>query len=405
VRYFWKYIFFLASFSLLVPAFAKVIYVDDNASEGGNGGSWATAYKYLQDGLAVAEYGDEIWVAEGTYKPDQGAGISKGDRTASFKLNGIFLYGAFDGSETTNDPNGSNEKTILSGEIDNNSTLWSLHVVSRDGKYFCGIKNVTITKGNANGDAEWNYDTGGGVYWDGSFRDESDIFINCIFEKNSAVSLGGGFYGSLATFFNCKFTHNNAEGGGGAFVFEGKFVNCAFFDNSTQIWGQGGGASAGDGNFINCSFANNSADSGGGAYFTNGKLINCIFDGNSANSRGGGVSIGRGSSYLTNCIFTDNSSGDDGGAVDLLAEYETTFSNCTFVNNVAKSYGGAVSNSGSWVYYDKPLVRLKNCILWNNYSQGIESHGFEPSLEPTKITLQEEVMSQYPGDPNAQEAI
>ena len=104
--------------------------------------------------------------------------------------------------------------------------------------------------------------------------------------------------------------------------------------------------------------------------------------------------MGRG--FLQNCIFINNSSKGDGGAVDLIAENETTFSNCTFVHNVAKSYGGAVSNSGSWVYYDRPLVRLKNCILWNNSSQGIKSHGFEPSFEPTKITLQERLCLNIP---------
>ena len=80
--------------------FAKVVYVDDNASSGGDGTSWATAYKYLQDALADVNATDEIWVAEGTYKPDQGAGKTAGDRLATFNLvNGIDMYGGFIGSE------------------------------------------------------------------------------------------------------------------------------------------------------------------------------------------------------------------------------------------------------------------------------------------------------------------
>lgn len=38
----------------------------------GNGASWASAHKYLQNALDAAEYGDEVRMAEGIYKPDQG---------------------------------------------------------------------------------------------------------------------------------------------------------------------------------------------------------------------------------------------------------------------------------------------------------------------------------------------
>ena len=72
---------------------ADIIYVDDNASVGGDGVIWATAKKYLQDALADAKSGDEIWVAEGIYKPDQGVGQNWGDRNATFSLkNGVKKY-------------------------------------------------------------------------------------------------------------------------------------------------------------------------------------------------------------------------------------------------------------------------------------------------------------------------
>ena len=100
------YYLLIAFIALAIPSHAKTIFVDDNASYGGDGSSWATAHKYLQDGLAVAEYGDEIWVAEGTYKPYQGAGKTAGDRASPFVLvNGVGMYGGFLGTESSRDPN------------------------------------------------------------------------------------------------------------------------------------------------------------------------------------------------------------------------------------------------------------------------------------------------------------
>jgi hypothetical protein len=33
----------------------------------GDGTSWNTAFRYLRDALAVAQSGDRVWVAGGTY--------------------------------------------------------------------------------------------------------------------------------------------------------------------------------------------------------------------------------------------------------------------------------------------------------------------------------------------------
>ena len=57
-------------------AAGKVIYVDAAApGPVHDGASWATAYVFLQDALAEPPaYGDEIWVAAGTYQPDHGGG-------------------------------------------------------------------------------------------------------------------------------------------------------------------------------------------------------------------------------------------------------------------------------------------------------------------------------------------
>jgi hypothetical protein len=81
----------------LAPAVAtgKTIYVDVNTPYSNDGSSWARAYKYLQDGLSGASSGDEIWVAEGTYKPDANNSDpnGNGDRGATFTLINGFQRG------------------------------------------------------------------------------------------------------------------------------------------------------------------------------------------------------------------------------------------------------------------------------------------------------------------------
>ena len=234
--------FILISFiALAMPSHAKTIFVDDNASAGGDGASWASAHKYLQDALAVAEYGDEIWVAEGTYKPDQGAGKNAGDRASPFVLvNGVGMYGGFWGTESSRDPQGDNNQTILSGEIDENSSLWSLNVVSGANlNANTTLDGFRITKGNANGAGGTVYANGGGLW----IKDSEFKISNCVFTNNSANDDGGGIYSysysssssSSLTLTNCVFTNNSATYGGGIYSYSSlTLTNCILWKNTSD---------------------------------------------------------------------------------------------------------------------------------------------------------------------------
>ena len=82
---------------------AAIIVVDDDAPLGGDGLSWNTPYRFLQDALFDAANDPtmtEIRVAQGTYTPDEDeAGVvMPGDRAATFTLlTGVSMLGGFAG--------------------------------------------------------------------------------------------------------------------------------------------------------------------------------------------------------------------------------------------------------------------------------------------------------------------
>ena len=405
-------LFCFASLLLGHSLLAKVIYVDDNASEGGDGTSWATAHKYLQDALAVAEYGDEIWVAEGNYKPDQGNGKTAGDRTTPFVLvNGVGMYGGFLGTEVTRDPQGDNNQTILSGEIDSNSSLWSLNVVSGANlDANTTLDGFRITKGNANGASGTFYVNGGGAY----LKDSHLSLINLIFNNNSASGSGGGSFSTYdLNLTNCVFTNNSAYYGGGIFSPSINLNNCVFTNNSAV--GYGGGVSGG-GTITNCVFINNFASIKGGGVRGNGTFIGCIFTSNSARDYGGGV---QGDGSFTNCVFNNNSVSNygNGGGISG-ASSSLNLKNCVFTNNSAVGYGGGVSGGGTITNcvfinnsasvagggINSSTLKLTNSILLNNFSNGFKGHGLN-SADWKSIVINNAVEAEYPGDPNAKDAV
>jgi hypothetical protein len=336
-------------------ALADVFHVDADASPGGDGDSWATAFKYLQDALNDAESGDEIWVAEGTYKPDrdEGGNVIPGNRYEKFQLiNGVGVYGGYAGYGAP-DPDARDValyETILSGDLNGGWGGNSYHVfyhpegINLDATAI--LDGFTITAGNAIGFSDlpnW----GGGMYNESS----SPTITNCTFSGNSAGGMnggGGGMYNkfSTPTLINCTFSGNSSWGkynrGGGMYNKNSSptLINCTFSNNSAQahLYGGGGGMS--------------NAGSG-----SNPTLTNCTFSGNSAN-HGGGMYNESSSPTITNCSFRENSVNYAGGGMRN-EDSDPIVTNCTFSGNSA-FVGGGMRNE----YYSSPTVT--NCILWGN---------------------------------------
>jgi len=271
----------------MAPAIAAggTIYVDADASSGGDGTSWGTAYKYLQDALAAAVADDEIWVAEGTYKPDENTANpgGTGSRTATFGLkNGVGIYGGFAGGESSLDERDwQTNDTILSGDIgtiddpcDN-----SYHVVTGSGTGPSAVLDgFTITAGNANGSYPWN--RGGGMY----NGNGSPTLVNCTFVGNYAKDYGGGMcnWPGSPTITNCTFIGNRADyEGGGMYNYSGSdlnVTNCTFSGNKAEVYGGGVYNYESSPEFVNCTLSRNEAYIGGGMYnnYCISTLTNCI---------------------------------------------------------------------------------------------------------------------------------
>jgi predicted outer membrane repeat protein len=261
------------------------LYVMEGGS--GTGSSWATAMGSLQEAIDAAVYGDEVWVAKGTYKP-----TTSKDRTISFSLiDGVAVYGGFEGTETQlAQRNWIRNKTVLSGDIGTAGvdTDNSYHVVEAVGKVLSPISNMTrldgviVEKGYAS-DWEDNQSNGGGIY----LNVASPTIANVLLQKNYASSSGGALYGanSNSVIVNTVFAGNKVgnHGGGAYLQSDIAFSHCLFVDNSSAYIG---GAIFGSGNSASLSnsiiWGNSSLNGGSQAY--NLTWINsCVQDGNTNN--------------------------------------------------------------------------------------------------------------------------
>ncbi|NOT00294.1 MAG: hypothetical protein HOP29_06665 [Phycisphaerales bacterium] len=365
--------------------FRRAVFVNDDAIGANDGSSWADAHATLQNGLVDAERFDaavEVWVAAGTYRPDQGSNRTSGDRSATFQLlNGVGLYGGFAGSEGSRDARDwTVNEAILTGDLNGddgpafaNNGENSYHVVTGSGTDSSAILDgFTVTRGNANTDPN---DLGGGMYNSGG----GPTVTHCEFSGNSAGQDGGGMFnfnsGPIVT--NCLFSGNAAMGNGGAGMFNTgsstTVTNCLFTEN-TAIGGagcHGGGMYNFEGGIITvtgCRFVRNSTSANGGGMYNNasGPIVSdSWFGGNDAN-QGGGVFNFSSSPKIVNSAFTGNFATVVSGGLDNSASSNPDVINCTFSrNSTSGSGGGLTTGSGS-----NALLKVFNCIFWENEDSG-----------------------------------
>lgn len=332
----------LAAFTL-IPTSAFCLYgnfyVKASATGTGDGTSWTNAFTNLQHAIDIAQPGDVICVAAGTYLPTH---RHDGDslRHSTFYISSdITLLGGFSGDPGTEgtlegrDPVA--HATILSGDlgIPGDTIDNAFHVVFIDHvSDTMHLDGFIITDGNTFGGS--GFETyGAGLYIDGEAGRCSPVIANCTIRDNHSSESGAGITiiaqsngNARPTFSNCKILRNVAGGGGGMLGL---------------------------------------VDSDGMLYPT---IINCYFQGNTARTaQGSAISIVVHSAHsviqMINSVVTGNFA-PNGSAFDIFLT-GTGLAQPNIINSVfsGNNHGSLrVSSIGTVT----SLITVRNSIFWNN---------------------------------------
>ena len=379
-----------------------VRFVDDDGPAGGDGRSWQTAYRFLQDALFEARRRGstiaEIRVGQGRYTPDrdEGGHVTPGDLTASFELvNGVAVRGGY-GGLLAPDPDGRDValyETVLSGDLNGDDRTITNN---------CCIPN--LGSGCNNSDCQVNICRRMPEcceVWDEACADAARDFCDGICghqamhtEDNSghvvtAIGLDSTSVLDGFTISDGKAANVTPSNGGGMLVRQGspQITRCTFrknsagfgaglynqvaspvvtdcvFDGNTGNWGAGMNNDEGSNPEINgCMFSENFAQQGGAMYNFRGSIplvTGCEFDRNTAHSWGGAMVNSLGSNArLSGCTFRRNRSFTGGAISNFRAA--PVIDGCRFSRNEARTFGGAVSND------PESQPSLSDCIFIGN---------------------------------------
>jgi len=402
-------------------AHAAVLFVDADAGGMNDGSSWIDAYTDLQSALAAAGNGDQIWVANGVYKPSVEVDVDSSGgadpREVTFQIpSGVKLYGGFaSGEGSIDNRDWVVNPTILSGDIDNNDVNLdgndiaetTADIVGDNAYHVIFTQSVStetlldgfiVTAGKAGDFMPLGFSPnrfGGG--WYNLANPPMDVsspkMRNSRFVGNFAETSGGAFYigsftaGTYApTIEDCEFSGNEAVRSGGAMYMLGDTATVAdtLFVNNRVTIVSGGNTAPGSGgavilvasnaSFSRCQFILNSATGnptgpfegggGGAVYASNGASLT--------------DAIGASFPRFLDCGFFDNRAGGNGGAWGGAATHfsdggnlSVSYTNCVFDGNSATDDGGAVANFARTISPPADLppildLAFTNCTFHDN---------------------------------------
>ncbi len=312
--------------------------------------------------IAAAASGDEIEVADGTYVGADNRGLNFGGKD-------ILLRSA----------NGAAACIIDCELLDRAFTFQS------------GETKAAIVEGFTIRNGKPVSLNGGAVLVSGGAATARPSLRYCVFQDNSApnggaVAVNGN---SDPTIAHCLFVANKAipggvNGFGGAISLSGAavtadIIECTFDSNTSA----GGGAIHKNGlsqpTIDRCTFIKNSTTGNGGAISLTSAsfalVSNCAFYGNTSAGTGGGamlMSSSGSTSTIVNCVLSGNKANNSGlGGGILITNGSTQLLNCTIAGNAA----GAINLGGALAKLNGASCAVKNCILWGNIGNQIQSPG------------------------------
>ncbi len=300
-------------------------YVDGSVASSGDGTSWRTAFKTIQQGIDAASEGDTVLVSPGVYVENiyfRGKNIIL---RSTDPLDPVMV------ANTVIDGNHAGSVVTFSGTEGETCLLSGFTIRNGAGLAESGVKgssvvgsgdaprtHATIENNLITGNSTWWH--GGGITWCGG------TIQNNIIKGNSAVSqysCGGGLAWCNGTMRNNIIVGNSATGQNGC----------------------GGGLAWCDGTMQqNTISVNRAAYRGGGLWQCNGPIRNNVITDNSAGESGGG--LWRCNGPIQNNTVTRNSAGLSGGG---LQECVGSIDNCILWENTAPS-GAQLSESAAPTY-------------------------------------------------------
>lgn len=348
----------LMGLALGVPDAAGQVYVDDDAPPGGDGLSWQTAFRDVQQGFDALG-GATRWtvlIAGGTYlAPNDFISVRGGfhaEVTGVASGTVVVIRGGFAGLSDPDHPDTYNPSayvTLLDGDKAQNDDS------DGDDAWLDNARHVLQFSCRAGVDLRIS----GLVIANGSAR----------LWDHRPVQQGGGLYviGPCSTELrDCVFSGNRAGVGGALCATQGSIfgIDCVFVDNEAEL----GGAIACLGSqrveFTRSVFRRNQASLGGAVAIV-------------------GAPQPHGNLAFNTCLFDSNATEDLGGAIYSISG-RVAIGGCTFWNNRDR-LGGAFFAQGG-------VIRVRSTILWSEHpGRPVQLAG--SSFLPTVATFDDNIVA------------